>query len=220
MTISGTLSQVLAARATLLRNNPTQNIVTIKVNRKIILNNNGEMKGLVRRRLDEIMKVTNTHITCVGNFDRVKPPPGLTADSMDMEIMGTWDAVEKARIRCIILLDELCGLHHDTVEIDPRLHNIVAGRKRSTLNKIMYDTLTNIYIPSPFISDTARMGPGVGGSGGGVGLGEKSWSSSNDLYQVIHVTGDKEGVKQAKDMLLALAANKVRMHFIVRGRGG
>lgn len=71
-----------------------------------MINQNGEMKASIRKKFDEIMAQTKTQITCAGQFDgKVKPPPGLAPDRMDVEIMGRLDAVEHARLRCLVALD-------------------------------------------------------------------------------------------------------------------
>ena len=87
----------------------SQNMVTIKTSRKILLNKNGEMKSSVKSKLDDIMKQSRTHITCVGRdmSDKVPLPSTSSVDDMDIEIIGHRDAIERARILCLILLDEL-----------------------------------------------------------------------------------------------------------------
>lgn len=87
----------------------------VKANRRIILNANEETKLSVRARLNMIMEMTNSQITILGqNFyndpAKPRPPPGLhgaAENSIDIEIIGTWDVVEKARVLTLVHLDEI-----------------------------------------------------------------------------------------------------------------
>ncbi|KAI8929181.1 hypothetical protein BC831DRAFT_445007 [Entophlyctis helioformis] len=222
LSISGVWQQVLACRAALLRGNMTQTVVTLKTARNIVLNQNGEMRAVVKRRLDELMKTTRTHITCVGQALNPMPPlsspddpasvnasagsAGLPAafvhdfsarpNVIDIEIVGHWEAVERARMRCLVLLDNLFGLASTVIEIDPKLHPIIAGQQRAYLNLIMRETFTNIYFPSMLVVHSLRPGhtePAV----------------ESDTYpSSVFITGPAEGVARAKDLLLAAADTK------------
>ncbi|KAJ3036357.1 hypothetical protein HDV00_002773, partial [Rhizophlyctis rosea] len=223
LSVTGTAGQVQAARGALLRNNPTQIMVTVKVHRPLMLNENGEMRLSIKRKLDDVMKSTRTQITCVGHsqtYDKPPrlphphhhhiPPPGFMSggggnvtgdsstdvDSMDVEIVGGADAAERARMKCLVLFDELSGLYHEVVELDPKLQTIIAGRKRCILDAVMHDTMTNIYLPSPFAGMQSNRGmPGGGGD-----------AADPDKYPYqIHITGEQMGVTQARDRLLQMA---------------
>ena len=95
-------------------------MITLKACRNIILNTNGEMKSNVKQKMDELMKSSCTQITCVGQSqNEIKTPltPHSPSDEgknrpniIDIEILGQWDAVERARLKCLVLLDELVKL--------------------------------------------------------------------------------------------------------------
>ncbi|KAJ3051107.1 hypothetical protein HK097_007920 [Rhizophlyctis rosea] len=230
LSVTGTPGQVQAARGALLRNNPTQIMLTVKVHRPLMLNENGEMRASVKRKLDDVMKSTRTQITCVGQsqtYDKPArmqhhpshrhfhtPPPGFMSsgnvspdvssevDSMDVEIVGGADAVERARMKCLVLFDELSGLAHETIELDPQMQIIAAGRKRCILDSLMHDTMTNIYLPSPFAGMQTLRGPiGQGGDG-----------NDPDRYPyTVHITGDPVGVAHARNSLLNWAGTRTQL---------
>jgi hypothetical protein len=82
--------------------------------KKILLKKNGELKGSIKSKLDEIMIQTDTQITCVS----AETPKGNTspraseAENLDIEILGTWYAAEQARLHCLVLLDYLVKYYY------------------------------------------------------------------------------------------------------------
>lgn len=81
-------------------------MIIIKTIRNIILNDAGEMKLIVKNKLEEIKLKTETQITCVGGNSHLVGEPELP-QSMDIEIFGPVEQAEKARLLCLSLLDEL-----------------------------------------------------------------------------------------------------------------
>ncbi|KAJ3255829.1 hypothetical protein HK104_007128, partial [Borealophlyctis nickersoniae] len=121
---------------------------------------------------------------------------------MDVEIVGSADAVERARMKCLVLFDEMSGLYHISLEVDPKLHLVIAGRKRVLLEALMYDTMTNIYLPSPFVG----MHVTYRGQPAGDTIDD---GSGGDRYPfTIHITGQQSGVLQARERLIAMAFNR------------
>ncbi|KAI8621648.1 hypothetical protein BC830DRAFT_1093607 [Chytriomyces sp. MP71] len=72
--VSGTLEAVAAARTLLLAANPTLTTITLKTNKRLILNKNDEMKPFVKAHLDAIMAASNTQITCQESSSTQQPP--------------------------------------------------------------------------------------------------------------------------------------------------
>jgi hypothetical protein len=68
------------------------------------LDSAGEMKFVVKKRIDDLQKSTNTNITCVGS--KGMNPETSIASVVDVEIAGYFNDVERARQPCLILLDE------------------------------------------------------------------------------------------------------------------
>ncbi|KAJ3313743.1 hypothetical protein HDV04_001547 [Boothiomyces sp. JEL0838] len=156
----------------------TQTVIIIKTIRNIILNDAGEMKLIVKNKLEEIKLKTETQITCVGGNSHLVGEPELP-QSMDIEIFGPVEQAEKARLLCLSLLDELFGQSSSQFTVNPRMHYIVAGRKRAALNAIMHETNTSFYLPIPFTL-----------------LPKKD---DTDTYpSTIIVTGDTNAIKDAK----------------------
>jgi hypothetical protein len=96
------------------------------------------------------------------------------------------------------MLDEFSGLHAEAIEIDRKLHAILAGRKRNMLQTVQEDTGSNIYYPSPLQGLvgpelTSPQQPGV-----------PLRPSPNTIW----ITGEFFGVQRARDMLLQVATSK------------
>ncbi|OUM63608.1 hypothetical protein PIROE2DRAFT_61186 [Piromyces sp. E2] len=206
ISINGPLDQVLQARGNILRNSPSQVVSTLYIERWLLLNKNEEIKSSINEKLQEIMQQTNATIVIDYNKnDKVKPPPGLGSDSIKVDILGQWENVEKARLKCLVYFDELSGFTVCYVEIDPKLHYILAGRKRETLNEIMNETSTNIYIPFPLINHSNAKAHSV------VVGDPPSHNNQNDAnsQSIIFITGpNQDQVNVAKKELLNLAVKK------------
>ncbi|KAI9145674.1 hypothetical protein BKA69DRAFT_1139980 [Paraphysoderma sedebokerense] len=176
---------------------------TLRVNRNYLLQPNGELKAAMKSKLDDIMKMTDTEITILGEFpSHLQPPPGITQEMTAIEISGVRENVELARVKFLVLLDELSGLFCDALEIDLKLHNMIAGRKHQDLHRIMKITYTNIYLPSPFCIQAHHLKslqPQV------------AWEHQIPPgYGQIFITGDHSNVQQAKDMLVASIMRPIR----------
>lgn len=91
-------------------------------------------------------------------------------------------------------------------EIDQKLHAIVAGRKRNTLQTIMEETGTNIYLPSPL---QGLVGPDPAAAGG---------ANLGNTRNVFWITGEFFGVQRARDMLYNVSLQKVG-HLVVINDG-
>ncbi|KDQ63869.1 hypothetical protein JAAARDRAFT_119390 [Jaapia argillacea MUCL 33604] len=215
--ISGAYQQVMMARGIVLKDCPVPNRSTIKVTRSEILDSPASkqpsLKPEVRHRLDEIASHTFAHIAVVNSplsLSTRTPPDGISNSSgwsgletervCELVITGQGDSVDLARVRLLVMLDELSGLHAEACEIDHKLHAIVAGRKRSVLQTIQEETATNIYMPNPLQglvgSDLGLMTAGLQGSG------------NPNSPNVIWITGEFFGVQRARDMLFQVSMNK------------
>lgn len=194
------------------------------------------MKSDVRCRLDDIASQTFARIAVVNSplaLSTRTLPDGISVSAgwtgletervCKLQIAGIGDPVDLARVRLLVMLDELVrpsslcpyspfpslicllqsGLHAEACEIDHTLHAIIAGRKRSVLQTIQEETATNIYFPSPlqgvtgpeYAQPLANTSP----------QGPPSRSSSD----VIWITGEFFGVQRARDMLFQVSLNKV-----------
>ncbi|KAF8078380.1 cytoplasmic protein [Lyophyllum atratum] len=208
--ITGAYQQVMVTRGMILKECPIQHRAAIKVTRSEILDSPSSKPALkpeVRRRLDEIASQTLAHIAVVNSplsLSNRTPPDGISSSAgwsgletervCELVITGHEDSVELARVRLLVMLDELSGLHSELCEIDHKLHAITAGRKRSVLQSIQEETATNIYFPSPL---QGLMGPELGTSVG-------NYRNSN----VIWITGEFFGVQRARDMLYQFSVTK------------
>lgn len=211
--VSGAYQQVMAARGMLLKDCPVQHRTAIKVARADILDapsSKPTLKPDVRRKLDDIAGATLAHIAVVNSpltLSSRTPPDGVnsagwsgleTERVCELVITGQGDATELARVRLLVMLDELSGLHSEMCEIDQKLHAIVAGRKRHVLQSIQEETGTNVYFPSPL---QALVGPDIIPNA-------TATPAVRQGQNIIWITGEFFGVQRARDMLYQLSVNK------------
>ncbi|KAI0307582.1 cytoplasmic protein [Multifurca ochricompacta] len=193
-----------------------QNRASIRVLRSEVLDfpsSKPALKPEVRRRLDEIASQTLAHIAVVNSplsLSTRTPPDGISSSAgwsgletervCELVITGQGDSVEIARVRLLVMLDELSGLHTEVCEIDQKLQAVVAGRKRHVLQSIQEETAANIYLPSPLQGFVGPDAPA------GVTLGPPSTLRQNK--STVWISGEFFGVQRARDMLLQLSLNK------------
>lgn len=205
--LSGGYQQVMNARGTILRENPFKSTSSIKVPRADVFDvapassppAKESIKEDVRRKLDEVQTATGATITLKNSEVRgADLGYGLETERIvEVLVSGTFESVELARVKVLVILDEIAGLRSETCEIDYKLHNIIGGRKRCVVQKIEEETGTSIYLPSSFL--------GTFGS---------SLASRNDGKAVaahqnqIHITGEFFGVQRARDMLFQVSMHK------------
>ncbi|CAO1638004.1 unnamed protein product [Parajaminaea phylloscopi] len=213
--LTGQFQQVMEARSRILREHPFRSRVSLKIPRADLLeqseapaaastpsaNTNAApskggaepLKPQVRAKLDEIAHLTNTHIAISGKEARgTDLGYGLeTERSVNLVISGKLEGVEFARIKVLVMLDELAGLTSTTFEIDQKFHNIIGGRKRVVLQTIQEQTATSIYLPLPFAASVSAEDPAL-----------------QSRQSTIHITGDLFGVQRARDMLFQVFVHK------------
>ncbi|KAL0088764.1 hypothetical protein J3Q64DRAFT_1675710 [Phycomyces blakesleeanus] len=150
---------------------------------------------LLRIPCDEIQEQTGTIIKITN------PPPKHSAfaseNTITIKIDGLPPQAEIARVRVLTILDSLSDLSIDTVKIPLRLQPLICGRKRTALQPIIEETLTNIYFPSPFVDP----------------LNNNASESSSEFSPPIYITGDPSSVSRVKDMLTKLAAQKAKSMY-------
>ncbi|KIK46295.1 hypothetical protein CY34DRAFT_800644 [Suillus luteus UH-Slu-Lm8-n1] len=211
--VTGPYQQVMPARGMLLKDCPVQHRTAIKVARADILDapsSKPTLKSDVRRKLDDIAGATLAHIAVVNSpltLSSRTPPDGVnsagwsgleTERVCELVITGQGDSTELARVRLLVMLDELSGLHSEMCEIDQKLHAIVAGRKRHVLQSIQEETATNIYFPSPL---QALVGPDIIPN-------TTPTPGVRQCQNIIWITGEFFGVQRARDMLYQLSVSK------------
>jgi hypothetical protein len=205
--LSGGYQQVMAARGQILRDHPFKTRLTIKVPRNDLLDAlpgtvtqqggiipSDYLKPDVRRRLDEIAVGCKCFISLISNEHHgADLGYGLeTERNVEVVISGQFEGAEHARVRVMVMLDELSGLHSEACEIDYKLHNIVGGRKRCVVQTIQEETGTNIYLPSSF--------SGV--------LASNRTAAIFSRQNTVYLTGEYFGVQRAKEMLFQVSLHK------------
>ncbi|KAI8645403.1 hypothetical protein BD408DRAFT_459344 [Parasitella parasitica] len=116
-----------------------------------------------------------------------------SASEAEIHIVGSIDSVELARVKILVLLDQLAGWNVDSLhDIPCYLHFLLSGRKHVQLQSIMEETSTNIYLQSPFSHLTTQ--------------------DQND--GLIYLTGEStSGLVRAKELLKKLTAQKLQSMY-------
>ncbi|KAH8549664.1 hypothetical protein BGW37DRAFT_459270 [Umbelopsis sp. PMI_123] len=198
LTITGPATQVVAARGDLIRDNPLLVMASINTSRSDLYTETGVIKDAIHPLLDKISKETNVsvNVEITGQI----PASGLQSENgARINIQGSPESVEYARIQALVMLDELAGLRTDIIDIPARLHNLVCGRKRCYLQSIMEETSTNIYLPSAFTN-----------------VNHPELSIQDDIHHQssrIYVTGSTSSITRAKDMLNKLYVQKTKSMY-------
>jgi hypothetical protein len=65
----------------------------------------------MRRKLDEIASLTKAHLAIVGQANGTIGFGLETERNVEIVITGPYESVEQARVRLLVLLDELVSLH-------------------------------------------------------------------------------------------------------------
>ncbi|KAI8081949.1 uncharacterized protein B0P05DRAFT_538748 [Gilbertella persicaria] len=161
----------------ILQNNPVKSILTI---------DSVNMKALFHTEI----KVSLTRIAQQYNI-KIKVNSSSLSSNPKICLLGSIDAIESARIRVLVMLDQLSGLHVEKLDQIPYyLHNLIAGRKHVQLQSIMEETSTNIYLQSPF----------------------SHVCTEKEMQQgIVYLTGESmPGLNRARDLLVKLSAQKLK----------
>ncbi|WOO79323.1 KH domain protein [Vanrija pseudolonga] len=127
------------------------------------------------------------------------PSYSLETERMcELVITGSVESIELAKVRLLVVLDELSGLHSEACDIDYKLHAIIAGRKRSVIQSIQEETATNIYFPTPLVG---VLNPPQPGSQQGVG-----YNRVNVGYGAQGVAPRMGGINYASGMGMGMPA--------------
>lgn len=109
--LSGGYPQVMGARGYILRSTPFNKKSIVKVPRTEVLNGGGKddesVKVEMKKKLDEIASITRAHLAIVGQVSG-QIGFGLEIErNVEIVITGSYESVEQARVRLLVLLDEL-----------------------------------------------------------------------------------------------------------------
>ncbi|CAO3632359.1 unnamed protein product [Mucor fragilis] len=169
-------SACMEAKSAILRNNPVKTILSIESPIMDALYH-PEIKGALTDIAQEFHVQVKIHAT----------------SEAEIHMVGSIDSVELARVKILVLLDQLAGLSVDTLsDIPHHLHFLIAGRKHVQLQSIMEETSTNIYLQSPLCN----------------------LIDQDNRNGMIYLTGNSPSDSaRAKDLLKKLAAQKTKsMH--------
>ena len=105
--LSGGYQQVMGARGFVLRGSPFKKKSVVKVPRSEVLDAKENVKTEMRRKLDEIAALTKAHLAIVGQVSGTIGFGLETERNVEIVITGLYESVEQARVRLLVLLDEL-----------------------------------------------------------------------------------------------------------------
>ncbi|RUP12500.1 hypothetical protein BC936DRAFT_139809, partial [Jimgerdemannia flammicorona] len=204
ITLTGATPHVLTARGDLLRGNLVKVKLSVKASRSELLDSDNELKENLKPAIDKIVNDTNATVN-VALHNTGRATTGHSESTAEIVINGPVEAAEAARIRVLVMLDDMTGLRTDTLFIPHKLHNLISGRKRCYLQAIMEETAINIYFPSPFF-DFSK-----------VDRVDKTQNAGKlDIHErdpPIYLTGDSIGIGRAKEMLTKLSHQKVKSMY-------
>lgn len=203
--MSGSYHQVMAARSYLQREMPFDRQCLVVVPTVEVVDSLNKLKPEMSKKLDDIAALTSAQLEVRRHTPATRSGFSMDADrNVDISIKGSHESVEQARVRILVMLDELVsvdycfpklfrsltetfqnGLHTEVFEIDYKYHNMMAGRRRERIQRIQEETSCSIYFPSPF-------------SGIHDGLSDYLAIARASL---VFISGDFYNVKRAKDML-------------------
>jgi KH domain len=121
-----------------------------------------QMRPDVLKQVDDIARVSRADIFLTITKRVEEDSQGKVVSSVEnpeegdatFHIYGDRLVEENARIRLLILLDRLQGLHVETLNLDLQLHPLVCGRQRKVISNIQSMTHTTIYFPPRYPGST------------------------------------------------------------------
>ncbi|WFD43168.1 hypothetical protein MPSI1_001821 [Malassezia psittaci] len=195
--ICGTQEQALNAKGMLLRELPFAWQLGMQMASADFLDpSTSQLRTEVITKLTEIQRCTETKIQ-VGPARQATRETGINLSlggSVPVEIVGTLEAIELARIRVLLIGDELHGSHIESLEIDRKLLHTSCGRKRALLQLIEEETHTSVYLSSPFAGVLSTAVP-------------TEVASKRNL---IYISGRFPNTQRARDMILQLTASRAK----------
>lgn len=206
MTVSlcGTQAQVNEAKSELLSTLPIAWQLQLQVPWADVMDSSNDamarLKPNVRTRFDDIMQQSGVTLAVSPlEAQEVETCAGMAKHrNILVTITGGVEAIEYARVQVLVFLDELSGIHVDSVDMDRKLLHVGAGRKRAAIQAIERESGAWIYLPMPF----AGM------------LQSKVPPTVSQHRNTVFIAGASASVERAKDAIHALA-NKGR-NMIIR----
>lgn len=128
--VSGDYQHVMGARGHIIRGSPYkvrkcistpspqyinarlclhQRKSVVKVPRSEVLDMNENVRPEMRQKLDDIAFLTKAHLAIVGQVNGTLGFGLETERSVEIVLTGGFESVEQARVRLLVLLDELVG---------------------------------------------------------------------------------------------------------------
>ncbi|KAI9303044.1 hypothetical protein BJ944DRAFT_184015 [Cunninghamella echinulata] len=197
LTITGTHDTVMSARKDLLRSCPLKIKLELKMPAsdvpKIFMTS-----SCYTSLFEKIKKETQAYMYMLLPSTQQDISYFDSENVITLRIIGLPYQVEMARTRFLVALDELMELHCDILKIPRKLHYLICGRKRATLQPIVDETMVNIYFPSPFSP-----------------LDNNTTDDKDDQLDEpsIYITGDAANVSRVKEMLTKLANQKAKSMY-------
>jgi hypothetical protein len=103
-------------------------------------------------RLDRIADTTKADIFLLDPEPRNEDGSSKTASKEQLKfvIYGDMLTKENAKVQVLIMIDQMLGMHADSIKLDLTLHSLICGRSRKKIKAIESATDTAIYFPPIF----------------------------------------------------------------------
>ncbi|ORZ15031.1 hypothetical protein BCR42DRAFT_328670 [Absidia repens] len=205
ITVSGPHDAAMAARTKLLQQCPCKTQLELKIPMKDLPTTFTDPKCHTAI-FESIQLDTYAHISLVLPSTAHQQTSYFESENVaTLCITGLPRHTELARVRLLVSLDESAKLHSGVLLIPRKLHYLICGRKRATLNPIIEETLINIYFPSPLLDlDTTTTEDNVKNEGDHATIDDKP---------PIYITGNATNVSRVQDMLTKLANQKAKSMY-------
>ncbi|KAF2668201.1 hypothetical protein BT63DRAFT_414230 [Microthyrium microscopicum] len=188
--------QVRRARQHILNSSPiTMQSATVPVDRGMLFKDEqGDLPERIINVLDQIAKNTKADIFLLDPEERNEDGSSKTAskEPIKLVIYGDMLTKENAKVHFLIMIDQLLGMHVDSMTLDLNLHSLICGRARKKIKAIESATDTAIYFPPIFPAIHRYCPPGA----------------ERRSFDEIVITGpSQEHIFQAKSQLKDLTFN-------------
>ena len=195
--LCGTQAQVNDARSLLMQTLPfTWRLDMLLEASEILQYGRDALWPDVRTCFDQIMQDSRTRLCVQPSADAsltTDAPTCTTRRHMQrpviLTITGGLESIEYARVQVLVMLDEMSGLHTDTIDLDnSKFLHVNAGRKRSAIQALERESCANVYIPTPFFGVLQSHVP----------------PKVQECRHTVFVTGPPPAIARARELVLSL----------------
>jgi hypothetical protein len=158
--------------------------ISITSARKLVLDEACNVRPHIKSRLEKIAEPDVT-------FNLTKK-----LNDVQIQMQGMGEAVERARIKTLVMLDQMMGYPSESLEMDRTKQPCIAGKKRVRCLQIMKETGAIVYFPPHTLS-----------------LGRTQEDMT--FRKIVWITGTPASIARAKERLLSLEVLLTLVFWVV-----